>query len=103
MVCHSDMATNTVNNGGVAVSADASIEIRPAFFDTGRRGFLILTNSGAKDAFIAFGEDAVVGQGTFLKAAGGAIGLGPEWQGSVNAICVDEAGTNIAFSEGVEI
>ena len=93
-------STHFVTNGGVTV-ANASTEIRPAFSDIGRRGFLILTNAGGIDCYVAFGADAVVGQGVFLKANGGGIGLSDEWQGIINAIAVDEAGTTLTFAEGV--
>ena len=89
-----------VNNGGVSV-ANASTQVRPAFTDQNRRGFLILTNAGGVDCYVAFGADAVAGQGVFLKANGGGVGLSDDWQGIVNAIAVDEAGTTLTFAEGV--
>ena len=92
------MIIDHFNQGGIAVTAD-STEIRPAL-DTGKRALIFITNAGANDAYVSFGSEAVVGEGTLLKS-GQSMGFDGVtlWNGTINAISADS--TTITFNEGV--
>lgn len=65
------------------------------------RAELDLVNDSIQSIYVAFGNDAVVGSGKRLNAAGGAYHMGPEnlFHGAINAICTD-GDANLCVSEG---
>lgn len=58
---------------------------------------LVITNSGAKDAWLAAGEAAVAEEGPYLKAAGGAIQI-DYYSGPIFSI-TKEGESNLTFWE----
>ena len=86
-----------VDDTFVTVGA-VTTQVRPANMN---RGELDLVNDSDQTIYLGFGNDAVIGSGKRLNAAGGAYHMGPEnlFYGTINAIC--EAGdANLCVSEG---
>ena len=86
-----------VDDTFVTVGA-VTTQVRPANMN---RGELDLVNDSDQTIYLGFGNDAVIGSGKRLNAAGGAYHMGPEnlFHGIINAICAD-GDANLFVSEG---
>ena len=96
------LITDKLNSGqtpdSAAITTSSSVAV-PA--NRGRR-WLYLTNIGVQDAFLAFGQTALVSKGIVLGRLGGALIIDATNLNfdSVNAITLNGT-TTIAFQEGI--
>ncbi len=88
---------NTLTTGTVTATSTSGMVL-----DAGNRKYALLINTGANDAWLAFGgNDAVVGSGIYLKSGGGSYEITSAnfYAGVINAITTSST-TNIATTEG---
>lgn len=83
----------SATNGGQALAGGVDEQVMD--HNDSRASFL-LTNDGANDAWVAYGEAAVAHSGHFLKAGGGVLG-DDDWPGEVHVFST--AATNVCFIE----
>ena len=92
-----DQGLTTISTNAVIVSA-ASVQILTA---NANREYMAIQNDGSTVLYLAFGEDAITGQGTRINVAGGTAtyyGI-TNYLGAVNG--VSSASINVTWTEGI--
>ncbi len=92
----------TVTTDSTAGTATASASSTLALATNSNRIYALLINTGANDAWLALGTDAVVGSGIYLKAGGGSYEITGAnlYRGPINVITTSST-SNIATTEGI--
>jgi hypothetical protein len=79
----------TPNNGGVSVLTTSTLIVA----ENSSRNGIVLVNGGSNPIWVSFGTAAVVGQGAYLAANGGALPMDDTalWCGAIYGIGVGGA------------
>src|ERR1043166_4390970 len=91
------MQTKSVRQSNVALP-NSDTPILPAS-PLYRRGSVIISNYGTKDAFLTKAGTAEVGKGVWIKAGTVDWYSFRDWHGAIRGICSDAAGTTVSIEQ----